>query len=188
MNIYEFCEKYRISLRKARKMDKAGVLRLDAGESEHGAEIRLQLRKGQPLTVAQLIYIIEEPAIISELWPYDEKAKNQLAALGNVNDEAAPREVAAYITEAARGDEEAVGVVMDWAKEAIGPEPTNHHGLAVRLLMGIPANIRGYDVPSIRRALLNCRKSPDFKGWWRVEKRGSRRVTLYQRPEMTFDL
>lgn len=188
MNIYEFSEKFRISLRKARKMDKAGVLRLDSGESEHGAEIRLQLRKGQPLTVAQLLYIIEDPAIMSELWPYDEKAKNQLAALGNVNDEAAPREVAAHITEAARGDDEAIGVLIGGMKEIIPIEPVPHHWIAVRLLMGLPSNIRGYDVPLIRRALLNCRKHTDFERWWCVENIRSRRVTLYRRPEIRFDL
>lgn len=188
MNLYEFCEKFRISLRKARKMDKAGVLRLDFDESEHGAEIRLQLRKGQPLTVAHLLYVVEQPAIMSELWPYDDKAKNQLAALGNVDDEAAPREVAAYIAEAARGDDEAIGILVRWMKEKIPAEPVAHYWVATRLLMGLPANIRGYDVPRIRRALLNCRKSPDFRGWWRVEPIRSRRVTFYQRPEKLFDL
>lgn len=188
MNLYEFCEKFKISLRKARKMDKAGVLRLDFGESENGAEIRLQLRKGQPLTVAHLLYIIEQPAIMSELWPYDEKVKSQLAALGNVDDEAAPREVAAYIGEAARGDDEAIGILVRWMKEKIPAEPVAHYWVATRLLMGLPANIRGYDVPRIRRALLNCRKSPDFRGWWRVEPIRSRQVTFYQRPEKLFDL
>jgi hypothetical protein len=188
MNIYEFCEKFRISLRKARKMDKAGVLRLDSGESEHGAEIRQQLRKGQPLTVAHFLYIIEEPTILSELCPYDEKAKNQLAALGDVNDEAAPREVAAYITDAARGDDEAIGILVGWLKGKIPAEAVTHHWVAIRLLMGLAANIRGYDVPRIQRALLNCRKSPDFTGWWRVETIRSRQVTFYQRSEIAFDL
>ena len=105
MNIYEFCEEYRISIGKARKMETAGVLRLDPGESEHGAEIRQQLRKGQPLTVAQLLAIIEDPSVLRELGRYREKAESQLAALGDVEGEAAHREVAAYITDAARGGE-----------------------------------------------------------------------------------
>lgn len=188
MNLYEFCEKFRISLRKARKMEKAGVLRLASGDSEHGAEIRLQLQKGQPLTVAHLLYIIEDSAIMSELWQYGDKVKSQLAALGRVKEESAPREVAAYISDAARRDQEAVGVLIRWAMEVIPAEPITHHWLATRLLLGISANVRKYDVPRIGRALLNCRKHPDFKRWWRVEVRSSRKVTLYQRPEIRFDL
>lgn len=188
MNLYEFCEKFRISLRKARNMEKTGVLRITSVGSEHGAEIRFQLQKGQPLTVAHLLYIIEDSAIMSELWPYGDKVKIQLAALGRVKDEAAPREVAAYISDAARRNQEAVEVLMRWAMEVIPAEPVTHHWLATRLLMGISANVRKYDVPRISRALLNCRKHPEFQRWWRVEVRSSRRVTLYQRPEKRFDL
>lgn len=188
MNLREFCEEYRISISKARKMDKEGVLRLDSGESEHGAEIRQHLSKGQPLTVAQLLEMIENPSILRDLGRYREKAESQLEALGDVRAEAAPGEVAAYITDAARRNEEAIGVLVEWLKSTIPFEPVTHHWIATRLLMGVPANIRKNDMPHILRALLNCRNSPDLKGWWRVETRRSRSVTCYQRPGKTFDL
>ena len=188
MNLYEFCERYKISLRKGRRIKKDGSLPLESGGNEHGAEIRFQLRKGQPLTVAHLIIIIEQPTIISQLWPYNDKAKNQLAALGDVRNEAAPPDVAACIADAAQGDEQAIGILIGWMKEAIPVEPVTHHWLAVRLLMGLQPNIRTYNVPRIRRAFLNCRNSTDFKGWWRVDKVGSRRITSYQQPRVEFDL
>lgn len=65
MNIYEFCEKFRISLGKAEKMRAAGVLLLDAGESKYGAVIRRQLSKGMALTVAQLLAMIEDSSILN---------------------------------------------------------------------------------------------------------------------------
>ncbi|MCT2400600.1 hypothetical protein [Novosphingobium mangrovi (ex Huang et al. 2023)] len=188
MNIYEFCEQFRVPLGKARKMEKAGVLILDSGESEYAAEIRLQLRKGQPLTVLQILHIIEDRGILSELWQYTEKAKGQFEALGNFNEEAAPKEVAYRIRDAAHRDDAAISVMVGWLMEAIPDEPVRHHWLAVRLLLGIPASVRKLEVPYIRSALLNCRKSPDFARWWRSEQVGSVSRTVYQRPERLYDL
>lgn len=111
MNIYEFAEEFRLSMRLARKLEKRGILNLDSGESEHGAEIRRQLSHGQPLTVSQILRIIENPSILRELGRYRCKAENELAALGDVLGEAAPREVAAHITDAAFYGEESIGVI-----------------------------------------------------------------------------
>jgi hypothetical protein len=188
MNLFEFAKEFRISIRKARLMQKMGVLRLENDESEHGAKIRQNLSRGQPLTVPQFLRMIEDPTILRELWRYRDKAESQLVALGDVHGEAAPREVAAYVSDAARGDKESINVLIDWMKTVIPSRPVTHHWLAVRLLMGIPASIREFDEPRIGRALLNCRKTLDFKGWWRICKSRSRTYTLYQRPELPFDL
>ena len=189
MNIFEIAEKFKISIHTLRKLEKAGLLLTDYGESEHGARIRFQFAKGQSLTVAQQIEILEDPSILRELGPYRIKAEEEIASLGEVRGEAAPLEVAAHITDAAdRRDKDSIGVLIDWMKTVIPAEPITHHWLAVRLLMGLQANMRNYDVPRIQRALLNCRNSADFKGWWRVEKNKSRTQTLYQRPEVRFDL
>ena len=188
MNIYEFCERFRISLRKAHTMVEAGVLRLDAGESEHGAIIRRHLGKGQPLTVPQFLAMIDDPSIFVELGRYREKAERKLADLGDVRNEAAPKEVAAYISEAAKGDEEAVDILVGWIQQRLPAHAVTHHWIAVRSLLGVPANIRKFDVPRINDALSWCRKSKDFKGWWRIEKSGSKSFSLYQRPGMLFDL
>lgn len=188
MNIYEFCEKFRIPRQKARKMYEAGVLILDMGESPHGAIIRSRLGKAQSLTVPQFLAMIEDPSILAELGHYREKAERQLAALGNLADGASPREVAAYISDAARGDTEAIGILVAWLKQIIPAEPVTHHWVAVRLLLGVPANIRKFDLPRINDALAWCRKSQDFRGWWRIEKRRLKTFTLYQRPEILFDL
>jgi len=137
MNVYEFTEQFRISLRKARRMEKMGVLCLDSSESEHGAEIRRQLSRGRPLTTSHFLRIIEEPPILRQLGRHRSKAESHMAALGNVGDEAAPREVAAHITDAARGDRDSIIVLVDWLKATVPTEPVTHHW-AIRYLFGPP--------------------------------------------------
>jgi hypothetical protein len=182
MNIFEYAEKYSISLKKARQQVKDGVLRLDETIDPQAVEIQDWLSQGQKLTAAQLCVLIESPGIILDLGRYAPRAEEQIAALGNAKGEAAPKMVAAYITDAAHNDAEAVRVLVDWIKQILPVKPVSHNYIAVRLLLGLAANVRQYDVPRIPRALLNCRKLEEFASWWSVENRKSRSVTIYQRP------
>lgn len=183
MNIFEFCEHFHISLAKARKMNKAGILRLDENTSEAITEIRYALSRGQPLTAAQLVELVENPEGLVDLGRYASRAQDQLALLGDARGQAAPKLVAAYITDAAKGDPEAVGVLLNWLKSILPTQPVSHSFIAVRLLLGLAPNIRKYDVPRIPRALLNCRRHDAFAGWWHVENRKNRNVTIYHRPD-----
>lgn len=182
MNLFEFAEKFSISLSKARAMQKADVLRLDETTSEEAAEIRTLLIKGQSLTAALLCWLVDNPAQVWELGKYSGKAQEQLDALGNAKAGAAPKQVAAYISEAARGDREAVAVLVDWLKEVIPAKPVAHSFIAVRLLLGLAPSVRKFDVPRIPRALLQCRQCEDFAGWWTVHTHGTRSQTFYKRP------
>lgn len=192
MNLFEFTEKFKISLRKARAMEKAGVLRLDENTNERATEIRLLLSKGQPLTAAQLCELVEDPALMLDLGRYAARAREQVDALGNVKAETAPKEIAAYISEAARGDQEAVSVLLNWLFEIIPAKRVGHSFIAVRLLLGLAPSMRKFDVPRIPRALLECRRRQEFAEWWTVETRGTRSQTFYKRPAKkplaTFDL
>lgn len=187
MNIFEFSERFHISLAKARKMNKAGVLRIDESTSEASVEIRVLLAKGQPLTAAMLVELIENPGSLLDLGRYASRAESEIAALGKV--EPAPKLVSAYVTDAAKNDPEAIDALLSWLHEILPTKPVGHSFIAVRLLLGLAPNIRQYDVPRIPRALLNCRLRPEFAGWFRVEKRKSRNVTVYQRPaKLALDL
>lgn len=192
MNIFEFCERFHISLAKARKMNKAGVLRLDENTNERATEIRLLLSKGQPLTAAHLCAMIEEPGLVLDLGRYAGKAQEQLDVLGNAKAGAAPKQVAAYISEAARGDREAVAVLVEWLKDIIPAKPVAHSFIAVRLLLGLAPSVRKFDVPRIPRALHECRKCEDFADWFELSYSGTRAKTFYRRPAKkpvaTFDL
>lgn len=192
MNIFEFCERFHISLTKARKMNTAGVLRLDENTSEAITEIRHALSRGQPLTAAQLVELAENPSSLLDLGKYASRAQDHLLAIGDAKAQAAPRSVAIQITDAAKGDPEAVGVLVDWLKRILPDKPVTHSFVAARLLLGLAPNVRQYDIPRIPRALLNCRRHDAFAGWWRVEARGSRNVTIYCKPDektlASFDL
>lgn len=189
MNLFDFCERFSISMAKARKMEKAGVLRLDENTSEEIAAIRHNLIKGQPLTAAQLVALVESPSAVLDLGRYASRAQGELDELGDAKGEAAPKHVVAYVTDAAKGEPEAVGVLLDWLQTILPKNPVSHSYIAVRLLLGLAPNIRQYDVPRIPRALLNCRRHDAFAGWWKIEKRAGRNSTIYQRPaKKSFDL
>lgn len=186
MNIYDFCERFRISQAKARKMEKAGVLNLDTVAAGNLDAMLDLLRRGKPLTAMQLVELIETPATLIDLGRYAGDAKGQIDALGPI--EPAPREIAAHVTEAAKGDADALAIVLAWIHSIVPDKPVSHAHIAVRLILALPESIRKYDVPRIPRLMLNCRKHPDFAGWWRLEKRKGRNVTIYQKPLANHDL
>lgn len=183
MNLFEFCERYHISFKKARRMERDGALNLDGSMPENIEIICRTLKNGDELTAAQLVDLVENPSAVLDLGRYASRAQDELDALGDAGGQAAPKLVAAYVTDAAKGDPEAVSVLLDWLKSVLPPQPVSHSFIAVRLLLGLAPNIRQYDVPRIPRALLNCRRHDAFAGWWRVENRKSRNVTIYQRPD-----
>lgn len=183
-SIHEFCSEFHISLSKARRMEKRGWLRIDSATTPVD-EIRMALKRGQKLTVAQLVELIERPAGILELGKYAAKAEEQLTALDEPRP--APREVAANILEAFQNQPEAVEIIVDWMAAIIPAKPVGHAYLATRLLLGVPENIRHYDVPHMQRVLMNCRAHPKMAGLWSsVAGVGNRKTTIYQKKQ--FDI
>ena len=139
-------------------------------------------------TTPHLVALIEDPSLLDDLGCHADKARKQLALLGDPV-EAAPIEAHAHVTFASQGEEDSVLQIIKWCKAVIPSErAVTHHYLAVRLLLGIPKCIRHFDERRMQQAMLNCRKHPQFEGWWRVEKTGSRNVTYYQKPKFSFDL
>lgn len=180
MNLIEFCERYHISRVKARRMNKDGVLRLNESPPDPVTLIRQCLARGHDLTAEQAVYLIEQPDVVAALGTYSDRVSAQLALLGDMKP--APAIIAAYVTDAARNDREAVTALVDWIKGVLPTRPVSHTYLAARLLIALAPNVRQYDVPRLPRALLNCRKSPDLAGWWRLETRKNRTATIYQKP------
>lgn len=180
MNVFEFCERYHISLAKARRIAKENPHWFDATGSAFDT-IRATIANGDRLTAMQLIELIENPAGLLELGKYAGQAELALRALGNPAGQVAPKAVVANIMEAAKGEPEAVQILVDWLRSIIPENPVNHAFIATRLLLGIPATIRKFEAPRIPRALLNARQHPDFKAYWHVEKGVSRNKTVYQK-------
>lgn len=192
MNLFEICDTFKISLHKARLMHKKGVLRIDEDMSDTLAETRHLLANGQPLTAMHLCELVENPGLILDLGKYAGRAEGNLGVIGNAKEQAAPKQVAAYISDAACGDREAVDILLPWLMEIIPSDPVPHSFIAVRLLLGLAPSVRKFDAPRIRKALLECRKREEFADWWYVSRIGTRNKTFYRRPAKkpvaTFDL
>lgn len=180
MNVFEFCERYHITLAKGRKIAKENPHWFGEAGSAVDA-MRAYLAKGVGITTAQLVDLIENPSWMLSLGKYAEKAEVALGALHNPRAQVAPKIVVANIMEAAKGETEAVQILVDWMRSIIPAHPVSHGYIAARLLLGIPANIRKSEAPRIPRALLNAREHDDLKGWWRVDKGVSHNKTTYQK-------
>lgn len=185
MNLAEFCQQFRISDAKAKRMLKAGVLLVDEISDTRAQAIRQSLVKGQPLSALQLVHLIESPSALLELGRYAAKAQDQLDEIGDARSERAPLSVAAMISDAARGDVPSVQALSDWLLGVLPVEPVKHSWIACRLLLALPANIREFDAPRIPRALSRCRKLESFAGAWCYYVRSGRKFTLYSRPQIS---
>lgn len=182
-SIHEFAAEFHISLGKARRMEKRGWLRVD-GNTTPIDEIRLALKKGARLTVAQLVELIDNPGGLLELGTYARQAEAQLALIGDPKAQAAPGDIAAQILDAYRNDSEAVGIVAAWVASILPAGPVGHAFVASRLLLGVPENIRKYDVPRLQRVLMNCRAHSALAGHSYTVKQASRNVTYYQKTSL----
>lgn len=179
-SLHEFCAEFHISLGKARRMEKRGWLRVDSNATPID-EIRIALKKGHRLTVAQLMELIENPGGLLELGAYARQAQTQLDVLGDPKSERAPPEVTAHLLDAYRNDPAAVEVVATWVANSLPAGPVGHAWVATRLLLGVPENIRKFDFPRLQRVLMNCRNHPALKNHWFTARETSRNVTYYQK-------
>jgi len=185
-SIHEMAQRYGVQMKKLRWMAREGALNCDA-ESPITATILYTLRCGNRLTVSQCVALLETPALFETLGRKADKARKQIAELGSVR--GAPANIAAELAGAAAGDPASVQALVNWCKATIPPAgEVPHHYLAVRLLMAVPANLRQFEEKRLPRVLLNCRRSEEFAGWWRIAPMGSRGITLYSRQGAGFDL
>lgn len=179
--LHEFCERWNISLRKARLMDKEGDLRLSGSEKPIDA-IRLALKtSSRRLNVAQLVYLIENPDEALELGPYGRLAEAAIEALDKPKGQVAPPDVTAQILDAYNGEPAAVEIIAKWLASIIPGKPVNHAYLAVRLMLGVPEGTRKYDFPRVQRVFKYARAHPAMAGLWKTVRQASQNVTYYQK-------
>lgn len=184
LTLLEFCERFKISQRKARLMMKAGALMVSDLPDKQAVKIVETLAQHNPLAASSLCALLEAPGLALQLGRYSERALDQLSDVGDAKGEQAPREVALAVADAARGDPDAVSIVCDWIKRALPADgsPVSHSWLACRLLLPLPANIREFENSKIVRALSYARKTDALAGWFEYAKRGSRKAAIYSRP------
>ena len=186
LTLYEISEKYRIQLRKLRRMQKDGVLRCEGSGDPIADDIRSFLAAGMHLSVKQLVALVEKPALILELGNRQEEARSYVEALERPDP--APDDLWPCISGAASNDVESIDRLVRWTKDTL-PEgrKVSYHWLAVRLALAVPDNMRKHEFPRLNTAFLKLRQSPAFAGWFSIEQQGKRRVTRYHKPE-GFDL
>lgn len=192
MNIYELAKRTRVPLKTLRKVDKVGALNV---EKDFGpiSELVFHMSTNQVFTVPMLMHMVDNPELIDDLGyvsaTYQRRAQAQFAALGDLSACLAPSAVTAEIRQAAKGDDDAALVIAEWLMSVLPPDPVSHYWVAVRLLKPLNEFMRGQYMPSIKLALLNVRKLPEFAGYWRSEKIGTRNTIKYFRPANSpFDL
>jgi hypothetical protein len=183
LTLVEFCERYRISLKKAKRMHKEGALRVADAPSDVGAKIFATLAARNPLSAYELCALVDDPGLILTLGRYADRASEQLETVGAAGSERAPKAIAALLTDAADGDVPSVEALGDWLRSILPVEPVPYAWIASRLLLAMPDNIRQFEGARIQRALNRVRKLESFAGWFAYELRAGRKVTLYARPK-----
>ena len=189
-DIYEISLRHNLSIRKLRKMEKAGILRTTESEKPELSKILYNLRKGNRLSAIHCAALIDDADLILDLGEYDYKIRQQLEELGPASSEAAPSHIVMKIDMAAKDHPEQVEELESWMKDAIptGKE-VSHHYLAVRILLGAKASMRPYIAKWLPRAFLNVRNRQSFSNWYSLRKtRFSRNATFYRRPKNNYDL
>lgn len=184
---FEIAEGCDISLKKARKVAKAFSLRTGR-KDERSAKMRLKLSRNLQLSVRQLLTLLNEGALFRKLGKYEDRARAQTFALGNVRAGVAPLEVIQHIEGAAAGLPESVNVIMRWLKSVLPPWPVPSHWIAVRLLIDRWPNLRNRDYCHVHQALENVRAHPEFKEWSGKKPVGSQNPMFYHQPKLLFDL
>lgn len=161
MNIREISAKSGVGVKALAKLERMGVLKVDA-ENMLAAEIRFHLARSKTLTVAYMLALLDDPSLLEDLGNYQDRAKRQIAALGNVKESVAPNAIRAYVRDAGQGSPTAAQCIATWARSIAPAGGVSYHWLAVRLLIGAPENLMQEDLRAMRFALLNVRKFFDF--------------------------
>ena len=189
MNLLEFCEKFKISQKRAKAMHKQGVLLLDDAFPPMLVSVSATLRTGKPLSALQLCYLAENTSEALKLGKSAGKALEQLDDIRDALGDRASIEIASLACDAAKqGENEALRALVAWIKSVLPCHDVGHAWIASRLLLALPEGTRQFDAPRITRALARCRALPDFAPFWRYEVLNKRNVTIYKKPLAPFDL
>lgn len=185
MNIFQLSNKSGIPLAKLRKLEKLKALIVDP-ENGFLDGLIFHMRGNQILSTAQLLTLVEDPDLLDDLAAvkprYASRAREQIAALGDISQHHAPRDVTAAVMGASRGDDDDGLIIATWLMGVLPGAPVPHAWVTVRLLAPLNEFLRGQTAPLISPALLNVRKLPEFAPYWRSEKIATRNHIRYFSP------
>ena len=194
MNIHDVATKSGVSLRALRKLEKLKLIKFDpnpdADEHPRAAEARFLLMRNQQLSASLLVDLIDAPSALFDLRKYEARAREQIAALGDVTGQAAPIAVQAVISDAAGADATAAQTLADWLTSILPAEPVSHYWVAARLLYPLDPFQRETIGKKISLALMNMRKLESFVPYWESVpgKYGRSVINYFQKRNFPLDL
>jgi len=123
------------------------------------------LRCQNHLSVWHCLALIQEPALLSELGTYRERAESQLKALGKISgrgfgDNSANLVFGAAILDVALTNDLAA-LVREKCERGI-----SYHALACRLLWDIQGPRQRQSANYVRKAITNLKNHPGLSGWF----------------------
>lgn len=149
---------------------------------EEVERMRAYLAQGQSLSVYQLMDLIEHPGIVKVLGKYGRAAKAALDNLDNPKANPAPRAASVACIAASKGSADMLEMLIAWAKETIPARGCTYHYLVLRLAYGCLPEEQDNLIRKASRSFMLARQRPSFEGWWRVEQRNKRPVTIFHPP------
>lgn len=166
MKIDDIAAKHKIPLKHLKTLARAGLLKHDK-EDPRVEAMRRTLRNGNALSVLQLITLLQEPALTRALGHYEERAKQQVAAIepGTVKRQAFDEQAKNHIFGAAIMNAESLGALVSVILKTL-PAGMTYHALGVRMLWNVPENRRKQTANYLRLAIRNLRNHPDLQTWF----------------------
>lgn len=182
MNIHEIARRSGATLSTLKKLERLGVLKVEA-ESEVAAPLRTLLGRNQSLSLAQILLLVENADTLGELGKWEDRARDQIATLGDISSTPVPAGVPTACLIAASGDVDALDHLADWVQASLPPgKGVSFHWLAIRIVMAQHVRAREQSLKSINLAFGKLRGRPKMAGWWHSVPLGMRNTIIYQRP------
>lgn len=191
MNIYEFADKYNLSVKKVKQIAADGALNLNPGKREVPSQMRYYLKKGRTLTAEHMLMLVRNPELFDILEEYEGAARKQIRALGNIPADAiAEDQAATWIYAAMISDELMLPRVADWLAPVIPADGCGYHYVAVRMLYNVPSHRFKEAYSQVARACLSLRRCLELRGQIlpQPDKSENQGMRFFRKPENIFDL
>jgi hypothetical protein len=179
MNIHELSRRSGLSLTKLRKLERLGVLNVDA-EHDAAERLRWQIGRNPKLTLSHALELYDDPTIFDSLANYEARVREQFAKLGKV--EPAPKLVAFQVVDASAGKVDAARAIAAWLRSVLPVEPVPYLWIALRLTCGLSGEIRKGAVNRANTALAHVRRLDEFAGYWHEEREAGKISIRYHKP------
>lgn len=199
MDIHDFNHRYRISMRKLRRMDKDRVLR--KGKSllpPYWQMVRNDIHKGK-LSARSIVLAYRFPNELEKIGEISRKQRSMIADCilkadlpktppppasdGNM--------ICLIVFCAATGEDGYLEKFIEILKPHIPEKSVDYYYLALRILLMCETQWQIDDASkNLRLALLKARADPAMQGWWHKEESvdSADYSIVYHRPEEPFDL